>query len=104
MKYLKTYEGKHTKYKIGNYIVWNDEDIWEICEIISKTNLNTIRVLDKFYLKDYNLNTHTSEFNTPSNIDLLSKEERDAIKYVSDDLEDCKERIILMATANKYNL
>ena len=71
MKYLKTYEGKHTKYKIGNYIVWNDEDIWEICEIISKTNLNTIRVLDKFYLKDYNLNTHTSEFNTPSNIDLI---------------------------------
>jgi len=37
-------------------------------------------------------------------LDLLSKEERDAIKYVSDDLEDCKERIILMATANKYNL
>lgn len=106
MKHLKTYEKKeYSKYKVGNYIIWHDEKDWEILEIIPhKTTFrsNTIKIKELYYLnKDDFLNF--SNGNT-SDIDLSSDEERSAIKYVSNDLEDCKEKIIHLKIAMKYNL
>lgn len=104
MKHLKTYEKlepEYSIYKVGNYIIWNNNDSWEICEISTRVNSDIIKVIDLYYLEDNELKYNDGY---KYNIDLSSDEERNSIKYVSDDLDDCKKRIQLLAATSKYNL
>lgn len=103
MKYVKTYEDtEYDEYKIGYYIIWYGDLDWEICKISSKVNLHTIKVLDLFCLSNNILEKQKREI--LSDIDLGTEEERESIKYISDDLEDCKEKIMILSTANDFNI
>jgi hypothetical protein len=105
MKYIKTYEkNKLPQYKVGRYIIWYDdeiEDSWEICKIV-KNNWPSIAVTTLYCIKDNNLQNYNNE--NSANIDLLESEEYNCIKYVSDSLEECKEKILLFSIINKYNI
>ena len=114
MKYLKTFDKVKEEdiddidivdtSKITKYVVWFDS-IYHILLLINDNgytiitpNKNEVMVNDYLFYQNGKFKTHTEKCLSHINIDSSS------IAFRSNDLEECKEYIILNADQNKFNL
>jgi len=113
MKYLKTYEDKKflKELKPDTYVIWiDDSGIPGILEIVDnkdtdmskKDNKNAIWVKPLYYLENDTIKK--SVFNNTTWIDKRIPSDIECIKYVSKNLEECKELLPKFVDINKYNL
>lgn len=102
MKYLKTYENIDNPYK--KYGVWEKDkpNYFYIIKILGKWG-------NKFKITTLNIFNEEKQIFTESPVGsrkntIYEQYAKKHILFSSDDIEECKEKIILLSKANKFNL
>lgn len=117
MKYLKTYEGRNTKYWFCRIIKTDDIDelIENYYKLISNPNVDEIKMFDLVelkYSKNYNFCIYISKEEKDKNFKGWSQIDDDKLKklrllgdeYSNDEIDDWIDGYELRNSANKYNL
>jgi hypothetical protein len=102
MKHLKTFENINTVYK--KYAVWMklDTNTFNLIEITDDSDVNVIKFK---VLYTYNKNGDVNIIPKIKKPHIFYKEyAKKRIIFSSDNIEECKEQIRLLSTANKFNL